>query len=327
MQLITKLLRSRRVAWLLDGELLLELFVASNLAVLAADIVLAHSVNQFRRPEEYIPLYFSASAPVLLLLVDLARWRWGFVAAWRDVGLLVGWLSILVGLGGVLYHLQSSFFLQRTLQSLTYAAPFAAPLAYTGLGFLLLVNRMVAPRTPEWARWVVLLATGGFFGNFVLCLTDHATNGFFMKTEWIPVISSALATGFLIVPVFLHITRRYLDLCLAVLGIQALVGLIGFWFHLRMNFYTPGVSLFLIGVVLLQQGRSADLAGAFGGQGSQTAFGPRAAANVLTRLTTWSAVIFIITSLSLTILYERSVQSHSVLGDTSPVSAPAKSGK
>jgi protein translocase SecG subunit len=52
------------------------------------------------------------------------------------------------------------------------------------------------------------------------------------------------------------------------------------------------VCFFLIAVVLLQQGRSADLAGAFGGQGSQTAFGPRAAANVLTRLTTWSAVIF-----------------------------------
>ena len=58
------------------------------------------------------------------------------------------------------------------------------------------------------------------------------------------------------------------------------------------------VCLFLIGVVLLQQGRSADLAGAFGGQGSQTAFGPRAAANVLTRLTTWSAVIFMFTSIS-----------------------------
>ncbi|MFZ1007163.1 MAG: preprotein translocase subunit SecG, partial [Candidatus Sulfotelmatobacter sp.] len=42
------------------------------------------------------------------------------------------------------------------------------------------------------------------------------------------------------------------------------------------------VCFFLIGVVLIQQGRSADLAGAFGGQGSQTAFGPRAAANVLT---------------------------------------------
>ncbi len=47
--------------------------------------------------------------------------------------------------------------------------------------------------------------------------------------------------------------------------------------------------MFLIGVVLLQQGSSADLAGAFGGQGSQTAFGPRAAANVLTQLTTWAA--------------------------------------
>jgi preprotein translocase subunit SecG len=86
------------------------------------------------------------------------------------------------------------------------------------------------------------------------------------------------------------------------------------------------VCLFLVGVVLLQQGRSADLAGAFGGQGSQTAFGPRAAANVLTRLTTWSAVLFLITSLSLTVLYVRSTGSHSVL-QNAPASAPAKSGK
>src|SRR5579863_9435481 len=87
------------------------------------------------------------------------------------------------------------------------------------------------------------------------------------------------------------------------------------------------VCFFLIGVVLLQQGRSADLAGAFGGQGSQTAFGPRAAANVLTRLTTWSAVIFMLTSITLTILYQRSVGSHSVLQNSAPASAPAKSGK
>ena len=89
------------------------------------------------------------------------------------------------------------------------------------------------------------------------------------------------------------------------------------------------VCLFLIGVVLLQQGRSADLAGAFGGQGSQTAFGPRAAANVLTRLTTWSAVIFMLTSLSLTVLYVRSSGSHSVLegAKPAPISAPAKPGK
>jgi len=89
------------------------------------------------------------------------------------------------------------------------------------------------------------------------------------------------------------------------------------------------VCLFLVGVVLLQQGRSADLAGAFGGQGSQTAFGPRAAANVLTRLTTWSAIVFMVTSISLTILYVRSSGPHSVLSGTktAPLSAPAKSGK
>ncbi len=89
------------------------------------------------------------------------------------------------------------------------------------------------------------------------------------------------------------------------------------------------VCFFLIGVVLLQQGRSADLAGAFGGQGSQTAFGPRAAANVLTRLTTWSAIIFMCTSISLVVLFVRSSGSHSVLEGThtAPVSAPAKPGK
>src|SRR3954470_20854900 len=87
------------------------------------------------------------------------------------------------------------------------------------------------------------------------------------------------------------------------------------------------VALFLIGVVLLQQGKSADLAAAFGGQGSQTAFGPRGAANLLTRLTTWSAILFTITSISLTILMARQHGgSNSVLEGTT-TSAPAKSGK
>ena len=86
------------------------------------------------------------------------------------------------------------------------------------------------------------------------------------------------------------------------------------------------VCFFLIGVVLLQQGRSADLAGAFGGQGSQTAFGPRAAANVLTRLTTWSAIIFMCTSIGLVVLYNRASNVHSVLQGSSPapISTPAK---
>lgn len=89
------------------------------------------------------------------------------------------------------------------------------------------------------------------------------------------------------------------------------------------------VCFFLIGVVLLQQGRSADLAGAFGGQGSQTAFGPRAAANLLTRLTSWSAIIFMCTSITLVVLFVRSTGVHSVTETShpAPASAPAKPGK
>lgn len=83
--------------------------------------------------------------------------------------------------------------------------------------------------------------------------------------------------------------------------------------------------LFLIGVVLLQQGKSSDVAGAFGGQGSQTAFGPRGASNLLTKLTTWSAVLFMLTSIGLTIAMARSGGNRSVLsGTASGVTAPAK---
>jgi preprotein translocase subunit SecG len=86
------------------------------------------------------------------------------------------------------------------------------------------------------------------------------------------------------------------------------------------------VCLFLIGVVLIQQGKSADLAGAFGGQGSQTAFGPRGATNLLTKLTTWSAIIFMVTSIALTIVMSHTnTLNRSVLSDIpSSQSTPAK---
>src|SRR5271154_4479637 len=85
------------------------------------------------------------------------------------------------------------------------------------------------------------------------------------------------------------------------------------------------VCLFLIGVILLQQGKSADLAGAFGGQGSQTAFGPRGAANLLTKLTTWSAIIFMLTSIGLTVALAHSSADRSVLSGTKTTqTTPAK---
>lgn len=69
------------------------------------------------------------------------------------------------------------------------------------------------------------------------------------------------------------------------------------------------VCLFLIIVVLLQSGKAADLAGAFGGMGSQTVFGPRGAATVLSKATTVAAVLFMVTSLALAILGSKQTAS------------------
>jgi preprotein translocase subunit SecG len=63
--------------------------------------------------------------------------------------------------------------------------------------------------------------------------------------------------------------------------------------------------LVLIIVVLLQSGKAADLAGAFGGAGSQTAFGPRGAASLLSQATTWCAVMFMICAMALVLRVDK----------------------
>ena len=65
------------------------------------------------------------------------------------------------------------------------------------------------------------------------------------------------------------------------------------------------VCVFLIAVVLLQSGKSADIAAAFGGMGSQTAFGTRTAATVLTKATTCGRLVFMLTSITLSVLASR----------------------
>jgi preprotein translocase subunit SecG len=73
------------------------------------------------------------------------------------------------------------------------------------------------------------------------------------------------------------------------------------------------VCFFIIIVVLLQSGKSGDISAAFGGQGSQTAFGPRGAASALSKATTWSAVAFMITSITLSLYSSRRSGPSSVL--------------
>jgi preprotein translocase subunit SecG len=86
------------------------------------------------------------------------------------------------------------------------------------------------------------------------------------------------------------------------------------------------VCLFLVIVVLLQSGQSGDIAAAFGGSGSQTAFGPRGAATILTKATTWCAIIFMVTSITLSVMASRKKGPGSVLSGvgSSQTQTPAK---
>jgi len=225
--------------WWNDPQLWVEAFAILNIGFLTFDIYMAHSVNQFRNPNEYIPLFFSASAPIVLVIALWFRKRSPLI--WKLLGHVVGWSAIAIGLTGVILHLESHFFYERTLRSLTYSAPFAAPLAYTGLGFLLVMNRMLDANSLDWAQWVLLLTLGGFIGNFIFSLADHAENGFFFPLEWTPVVASALGVGFLTVPLVMRVSRAFIDLCAAVLLLDAAVGLWGFVLHAEANLKGPSV--------------------------------------------------------------------------------------
>jgi preprotein translocase subunit SecG len=83
---------------------------------------------------------------------------------------------------------------------------------------------------------------------------------------------------------------------------------------------------FLIGVVLLQQGKSQDLASAFGGGGTQTAFGPRGSANVLTKATTILAGVFMVTCLALSIVRPRTSSLLDKVQTPAASPSPAASG-
>ncbi len=90
-------------------------------------------------------------------------------------------------------------------------------------------------------------------------------------------------------------------------------GIIAAWFHFPWGGYILKPffvlnCLVLIIVVLLQSGKAADLAGAFGGAGSQTAFGPRGAASVLSQATTWCAIMFMVCAMTMVVRVDQGVE-------------------
>ena len=218
-----------------------ELFAVGNLAFLAVDIWFAHSMNNFAFRAEWIPFFFSLVAP-LLLLPGIVSGDPSSGAA-RRLGWLTGAASVIVGISGLLWHLHGTFFLEQTLHNLVYTAPFAAPLSYAGIGFLLILNRTESPSSSCYGQWVVLLAACGFAGNFALTIADHAQNGFFHASEWLAVFAAAFGFAFLGIAVWAHNDRAYIKACGWILVAQVLVGFTGAGLHVRAILAGPSASL------------------------------------------------------------------------------------
>jgi hypothetical protein len=215
-----------------------HVFAAANIAFLGVDIGLAHLANDFARRVEWAPIAFSALATLLLVPGALGvRHR---VVPRLD--LVAGLGAIAVGVVGMVLHLQSGFFAVQTLHNLVYSAPFIAPISYVGVGLLVLLLRSKDAEGPTFGPWLLLLTLGGFVGNFALSVLDHAQNGFFRPTEWIPVASAALAIGFLGVALARPgaIPQR---VSVGVMALQIVVGLTGFVLHVAADLQRPAVSL------------------------------------------------------------------------------------
>ncbi len=95
---------------------------------------------------------------------------------------------------------------------------------------LLLLVCLETPESPVFGWWVVLLALGGFVGNFGMALLDHAQNGLFHWTEWVAVVSAALGATFLFV-VLLRREPAFIRMTYGILGLQVVVGIVGFALH------------------------------------------------------------------------------------------------
>lgn len=228
----------------------LECFIVINLAFLAVDVYIAHSINAFAHSAEWIPFVVSIAAVPLLLVARI----FGGMRANQFTGVGVGSVSIVVGVVGMLYHLDSQFFANFTIRSLVYTAPFIAPLSFAGIGLLLIMHHTVQEESLEWGRWVLVMACAGFLGNFILSICDHAQNGFFDWREWIPVYASAMAVSFLMTAIVQPRNASFLVFCVLILALNGLTGVVGFYLHLSANLAARAESLresFLHGAPIL----------------------------------------------------------------------------
>jgi len=226
--------------FIIKKNILLELFLISNLFFLTFDILIAHAVNSFHHWAEYIPLFFSFVSSVVLIFFFFFKNKFPNFSRYLNIG--VGVASMVIGVIGLFYHLDSNFFADPSIKSMVYTAPLVAPLAYSGIGILLIANALFSSKSKKWMYLTLGCGWVGFLGNFILSLVDHAQNGFFHMTEWIPVISSAVLLG-VFAPLFVtRSNKQLIRVCVIVIVIQVVVGAAGFILHFLANVVNPGTN-------------------------------------------------------------------------------------
>lgn len=206
----------------LSGRRAAILFAAANLLFLLVDVALAHSAF-LRSRAELVPLAVSAIAgPVTVVLAFLPNGVWPRLLLWTVAG---GCMA--TGVVGTLLHLGAESLVRPTLHGLVYSAPIIAPLSYAGLGVLLLAAEHLRNDSAR-GRAIELLAGLGLLGNFVLCLLDHARNGFWAPVEWVSVAAGAIGgvalSAAAAVPEERPGERRFLWVLLAALVATAVLG-------------------------------------------------------------------------------------------------------
>jgi hypothetical protein len=218
----------------LAGARALVVFAGANLLGLFPDVWLAHTSFWHSRAEG-IPLTVSLGGGLVVLVAAAI----GLRPATRLALDLVALVCLATGAAGLAWHAGSQTLRHPTLQNLVYSAPILAPAAYAGLGLLLVAAAHVGGAAAR-GRVVLLLAGLGLGGNFVLCLLDHAQNGFWAPVEWASVVAGALGGVTVTTAAFLELRRPEERFVWWVLAAMLLAATAGTLLHAHANLQTSG---------------------------------------------------------------------------------------
>jgi len=251
----TELLGVVRFQSQLDRDRILLLFVSANLAFLAIDVAVAHSVNSFRPVYEWIPVFVPPFGALTAAMLALHRSP-SNTLRWLHVLMML--TSIGVGLLGTAFHLWAALGVHGGIEWswLVFSAPVLAPLSFAGVGLVGLVATMtedapgsgrlslastITVQAPisktEHLLWFVAL---GFLGATLTSFLDHGQYGHTLY-EWIPVLAGAYATVVVIGRALLPEPSRGDNITYFwTMVAQIVVGVAGFAFHLSRDLADSG---------------------------------------------------------------------------------------